>query len=159
MATKQPSRLCKALARNKTMKNQLKERWPCMVGLSFFILLDGVVTLLGQSEGYWTNQSSPNERSAVGYILLEYSPHCIFYGDNSLCRNTVFLCSYYSTHLLSSSFRNYDRWTFGSSFYLACQIRLICMDTPLVWPSSCFCHHLHLLYAVWNKDYKGLANK
>ncbi len=55
------------------MKNQLKERWPCMVGLSFFILLDGVVTLLGQSEGYWTNQSSPNERSAVGYILLEYS--------------------------------------------------------------------------------------
>ena len=62
------------------MKNQLKERWPCMVGLSFFILLDGVVTLLGQSEGYWTNQSSPNERSAVGYILLEYSPIVFFVG-------------------------------------------------------------------------------
>jgi hypothetical protein len=62
------------------MKKQLKERWPCMVGLSFFILLDGVVTLLGQSEGYWTNQSSPNERSAIGYIFLEYSPIVFFTG-------------------------------------------------------------------------------
>jgi len=62
------------------MKSQLKERWPCMVGLSFFILLDGVVTLLGQSEGYWTGQSSPNERSAIGYVLLEYSPIVFFTG-------------------------------------------------------------------------------
>ena len=56
------------------MKDQFKERWACVVGLSFFILLDGVLTLVGQPDGYWTNQSSPNERSAIGYFVLEYSP-------------------------------------------------------------------------------------
>lgn len=56
------------------MKGQFKERWACMVGLAIFILLDGVLTLLGQPDGYWTNHSSPNERSAIGHFLLGYSP-------------------------------------------------------------------------------------
>jgi len=62
------------------MKEQFKERWTCAAGLAFFILLDGVLTLLGQPDGYWTNHSSPNERSAVGHFLLEYSPVAFFAG-------------------------------------------------------------------------------
>ena len=45
-----------------------------MLGLAFFILLDGVLTLWGQPAGYWTNTSSPNERNVIAHALLVYSP-------------------------------------------------------------------------------------